>query len=181
MAIAAGGAHNLALKADGTILAWGDNVYGQTNVPASATNVVAIAAGGWHSLALKADGTVSAWGDNDYPNGNGTNRSYSGQATVPANLTNVAAIAAGGWHSLALLGAAPPARNVLLTNTAWRANQFSISLPTQSGRVYVLEHKDSLSAGNWTAMPPQPGNGGLEKLTDPAATVPARFYRVLRW
>ena len=62
VAIAAGWWHSLALRADGTVIAWGDNSYGQTNVPASATNIVAIAAGWYHNLALRADGTVIAWG-----------------------------------------------------------------------------------------------------------------------
>ena len=57
MAIAAGEYHSLALKADGTVVAWGDNGYGQTTVPSGLSNVVAIAAGGYHSLALTAEGT----------------------------------------------------------------------------------------------------------------------------
>ena len=44
------------------LAAWGDNSYGQTNIPAGLTNVVAIAVGYEHSLALRADGTVAAWG-----------------------------------------------------------------------------------------------------------------------
>jgi uncharacterized delta-60 repeat protein len=71
--------------------AWGDNYYGQTNVPAGLTNVVAIAAGYYHNLALRADGTVVAWGDND-----------SGQTNATAELTNAVAITAGGYHNLAL-------------------------------------------------------------------------------
>ena len=72
----------------------GYNTFGQTNVPASATNVVAIAAGGWHSLALKANGTIVAWGDNGYvPFGSTTtNQTASGQATVPPNLTNAVVV-----------------------------------------------------------------------------------------
>jgi trimeric autotransporter adhesin len=54
--------HNLALRADGTVIGWGQNSYGQTTAPASATNIVAIAAGGYHSLALRADGRILAWG-----------------------------------------------------------------------------------------------------------------------
>ena len=42
----------LALKADGTVAAWGDNTYGQTNVPAGLTNVTAISGGGSHCMAL---------------------------------------------------------------------------------------------------------------------------------
>ena len=86
-----GGYFSLALKADGSVVAWGLNDYGQTNVPASATNVIAIAAGADHSLALRADGSVVAWGTNSF-----------GQTSVPASATNVIAIAAGNYHSLAL-------------------------------------------------------------------------------
>ena len=62
-AIAAGFAHSLALTSSGAVIAWGDNRFGQTAVPADAgAYVVAIAAGKTYSLALKADGTVLAWG-----------------------------------------------------------------------------------------------------------------------
>ena len=91
LAIAAGSRHRLALKADGSVAGWGDNFYGQINIPAAATNVMTIAAGGRHSLALKADGAVIGWGANDY-----------GQITIPASATNIVAIAAGDAHSLAL-------------------------------------------------------------------------------
>lgn len=75
----------------GTVVAWGKNDYGQTNVPPGLTDVIAVAAGSAHSLALKADGTVVAWGSN-----------AAGQTNMPAGLTNVISIAAGGDHSLAL-------------------------------------------------------------------------------
>ena len=89
--IATGGYHTLVVKSDGTVWAWGYNGYGQTNVPAGLTNVVAIAAGGFHALALRADGTVIAWGTNSY-----------GQTNVPIGLSNVVAVAAGQWNSMAL-------------------------------------------------------------------------------
>ena len=73
------------------MVAWGNNFYGQTNVPAGLNNVAAIAAGGRHSLALKTDGTVVAWGFNT-----------AGQCNVPTGLTNVEAIAARGNHSMVL-------------------------------------------------------------------------------
>lgn len=73
------------------VICWGNGSYGQTNVPAGLSNVVAVAAGWFHTLALRADGTVVAWGDN-----------YSGQTNVPAGLSNVIAISAGYAHSLAL-------------------------------------------------------------------------------
>src|SRR5207244_2210263 len=44
--------HNLALRSQGTVAAWGSNIGGQTNVPVGASNVVALAAGKDGSLAL---------------------------------------------------------------------------------------------------------------------------------
>jgi hypothetical protein len=52
VAIASGLDHNLALKRDGTVVAWGLNSHGQTNVPSGLSNVVAIAASDNYSLAL---------------------------------------------------------------------------------------------------------------------------------
>jgi len=97
VAVAAGGNHSLALRADGTVVAWGENndalgnFAGQSVVPAELTNAVAIAAGEYHSLALRADGTVVAWGDNS-----------EGQTILPAGLSDVVAVSGGGAHSLAL-------------------------------------------------------------------------------
>jgi hypothetical protein len=91
IAIDAGENHGLALKSDGTVLAWGSNIFGQTNVPAGLAGVAAIAAGSNHSLALKNDGTVTAWGGNP-----------AGESTVPTGLNAVAAVAAGANHSVAL-------------------------------------------------------------------------------
>ena len=57
--------HSLALKSDGTVVAWGCGSglnRGQCSVPGSLAGVTAIAAGTYHSLALKSDGTVVAWG-----------------------------------------------------------------------------------------------------------------------
>ena len=45
VAVAAGGYHSLGLKADGSIVAWGDNGYGQCNVPAPNAGFVAVAGG----------------------------------------------------------------------------------------------------------------------------------------
>ena len=57
VAVAGGGAHSLALKADGTVAAWGANLNGQCDLPPWLTSTAAIAAGGYHSLALVDDGT----------------------------------------------------------------------------------------------------------------------------
>lgn len=64
VSVAGGSAHGLALKADGTVVAWGWNYYGQATVPAGLSNVMAISAGENFSVALKHDGRMVAWGEN---------------------------------------------------------------------------------------------------------------------
>lgn len=125
--LAAGEWHNLALKNDGTVVAWGGNSYGESTLPSDLSGVVTLAAGLNHSIALKSDGTVKAWGANDYgqinlPVGlkdvksisagpystvvlknNGTVEVLGGsQADVPPVLSGVTAIASGSYHHLAL-------------------------------------------------------------------------------
>ena len=90
-AISAGFWHSLALLRDGSIVGWGDNNSGQSNIPADATNIVAISDGFGFSLALRADGSVVAWGEG-----------AGGLTNVPPNATNVVAISAGLGFSLAL-------------------------------------------------------------------------------
>ena len=91
VAIAAGEEHIVALKMDGSVVAW--RISFQMTVPVAAqSGVTAIAAGGYHTVALKNDGSVVAWGDDDY-----------GQITVPtAAQSGVTAIAAGGFRTVAL-------------------------------------------------------------------------------
>ena len=89
--IVAGGFHSLALRTDGTVVAWGRNTEGETNVPAGLSNVVSIAAGYYHSIALKGDGTIVVWGANNY-----------GQTNIPAGLSNVVAIAGSYYDTLVL-------------------------------------------------------------------------------
>jgi len=91
--VSAGIVHTLALREDGTVVAWGQNVLGQSNVPAGLSEIAAIAAGGFHNVALKSNGTVVCWGYDIY-----------GQTTPPADLSGVIAVAAGYYHSMALKG-----------------------------------------------------------------------------
>lgn len=77
VAIAAGGGsnassgtgHTVGLRSDGTVVAVGDNTYGQCNVN-DWTGIIAIAAGDWHTVGLRADGTVVSThpDSNKYPN-----------------------------------------------------------------------------------------------------------------
>jgi alpha-tubulin suppressor-like RCC1 family protein len=127
VSVAAGFGHALALRADGSVAAWGsdsDNsappfltIYGQlgvgglasgqTNAPVQSlvptgTVIVAIAAGGYHSVALDANGRVWTFGYGYYGQlGNGaTTNVYL--PTMLTTISNVIAIAAGDEHTLAL-------------------------------------------------------------------------------
>lgn len=75
-----------------SVVAWGDNSGGQTNVPNNLTDVVAVAGGDYHSLALRRDGSLVAWGYNG-----------DGQTSSPTNALRFVAVAAGGSHNLAIL------------------------------------------------------------------------------
>jgi hypothetical protein len=90
-AIAAGGGHIVAVREDGTVIGWGNNSYGQSNIPEGLTGVIAVAAGDRHCVALKEDGTLVAWGDN-----------RAGQSTIPEGLQGVKAISSRGSANLAL-------------------------------------------------------------------------------
>ena len=60
--VAAGANHTVALKQDGTVTAWGENRYGECNVPQGLGPVKAVAAGCGYTVAVSEDGTVVAWG-----------------------------------------------------------------------------------------------------------------------
>lgn len=87
--VSAGGYHTAGLKADGTVVAVGNNDSGQTNV-SSWTGITSIAAGSSHTVGLKADGTVVAVGSN-----------LSGQTNV-SSWTGITSLAAGGSHTVGL-------------------------------------------------------------------------------
>jgi hypothetical protein len=168
--IATGGSDDLALRADGSLVGWGLNAEGEDKMPAGLTNVVAIAAGFEHTVALKADGTVTAWGYDSF-----------GETNVPAGLGNVVAIKANSYFSLALLGAGPPVLQAPAMAPQCTAGGFQVSLPTQSGRVYRLEYKNSLGDQSWLALPLAAGTGKVLTLADPTAGGAQRFYRVRQW
>lgn len=106
----------MALKADGTLWAWGANHYGKlgdgTLVDKSTptqigvdTNWSAIAAGGHYSIALRANGTLWAWGGNGYGEaGQWTLVSATNSPTQTGVDNNWASIAAdaSSSHTIAL-------------------------------------------------------------------------------
>ena len=78
--ICAGRRSNIALKIDGTVWSWGDDIYGQlgdgrsgfginSNVPVQVhnlTNVTDIVSGTSHCFAQKNDGAIWGWGWNEF-------------------------------------------------------------------------------------------------------------------
>jgi alpha-tubulin suppressor-like RCC1 family protein len=98
VAIYAGGFHGVALRADGTVVVWGNIPSGPGTLPGGAlqppaglSNVVGVAAGNHFNVALKSDGRLVAWGDNRF-----------GQFNGLSGLSNIVAVAGGDTHTLAL-------------------------------------------------------------------------------
>jgi alpha-tubulin suppressor-like RCC1 family protein len=123
VAVSGGYLHSLALCSDGTLAAWGYNVYGQLGDNGNAASpvpvavdgsgvlagrtVVAIATGPFHNLALCADGRVAAWGYNNHGQlgtGDKANLRAAGLVEPVGALSGkqVVAVAAGAYHSFAL-------------------------------------------------------------------------------
>ena len=87
--IGASNRFTVGLKADGTVVAVGDNGDGQCRV-SGWKDISAISAGRNHTVGLKADGTVVAVGDNG-----------DGQCRV-SGWKDISAISAGSWHTVGL-------------------------------------------------------------------------------
>jgi len=120
----------LAVKTDGTVVAWGSDADGQRTVPAGLCEIVQVVPGLQHMVALAQDGTFHGWGLNAYgetelPAGIGPitqiDAGYRctialkadttvvawgtpdfGVPTVPAGLTGVTQVACGFYHTYAL-------------------------------------------------------------------------------
>ncbi|HEX5220865.1 MAG TPA: hypothetical protein VFZ59_14950 [Verrucomicrobiae bacterium] len=134
VAVASGNNQSLALKKDGTVVAWTHRAPSPTPLPQNLSSVTAIAAGYAHGVALKQNGTVVTW-ESDFDRLKNTPQ--------PANLTGVKAIAAGAYHTLALkqdgsvvgwgddsYGAATPPPNLTGVKAIAAGENFSLALQT---------------------------------------------------
>jgi alpha-tubulin suppressor-like RCC1 family protein len=138
--IASGAAafHSFALKADGTVWAWGINSSGHLGlgtvtdhesppVPiAGLTGVAALSAGGDHTLAVKTDGTVWSWGDNSTGQLGNDTAPYRPTPALVTGISSGIGVAGGLIHSLAL---------------------------TSDGRVYAWGDNGNAQLGNGTTDP----------------------------
>ncbi|HEY5041374.1 MAG TPA: hypothetical protein VIK53_05170, partial [Verrucomicrobiae bacterium] len=134
--VAAGWAHSVALKKDGTVVCWGDNNYGESTVPAGLSNVVAIAAGGdpftgedsAYTLALKSDGKVVAWGDS--------------QVVSPLQgLSNVVAIGGGANYGLAIRTGPPTPVITLEPTNQYQAQDSNVTFIARGAGLYGVTYQ----------------------------------------
>ncbi len=111
--ISAGSQYSLAIKADGTLWAWGDNSNGQlgdgttisSNIPVQIgieSNWASIDGALNHSMAIKSDGTLWTWGRNNIGQlGDGTiTDNYI--PTKVGSASDWSAVSAGDYHSMGL-------------------------------------------------------------------------------
>ncbi|MEY2881209.1 MAG: hypothetical protein RLZZ15_3589, partial [Verrucomicrobiota bacterium] len=110
VAVAGGANHALALQADGTVVAWGDNSHGQCSIPFGLNSVVSISACRSASGAVQGSGRVVLWGELS-----------PAQAKLPPDLFGVRQIALGADHVLALKRDG--------TITGWGGNQYGQATP----------------------------------------------------
>lgn len=158
-AVSAGSSFGLALLNSGTVMAWGENGFGElgngthgefSDVPVSVSGlseVAAIAAGTDHGLALLSDGKVMAWGYNAFGQlGDGMKGGFSDVPVLVSGLSGVTAIAAGADYSLALLSSGEV--------VGWGYNEdgeLGNGTTTESDvpvKVHGLKHVVAIAAGN---------------------------------
>ncbi len=111
-----GSLHACAIRQQGDLVCWGDNVNGQlgdgtwisattpVDVEGLDSNVQAVSAAESHTCALKTNGSVLCWGANVYGQlGNGTQADSKTAVQVSSLESGVKAISAGARHSCAIL------------------------------------------------------------------------------
>ena len=148
VAISAGSAHTVGVKADGTVIAVGTNNWGECDV-SDWRDIVAISVGADHTVGLKTDGSVVSTGSNIH----GQLPGYGWQGVI--------AVAAGNWHTSALFsdgtvvsvgrissGAGP-------ANSSWSdiisiaaGDGFTVGLKS-NGTVVVTNNDHDLDVSGW--------------------------------
>jgi hypothetical protein len=171
VAIAEGENHALVLTRDGSVIAWGNNYYGQASVPSQVTNAIAIAAGENQSAAVLSDGTVVAWGDSQF-----------GQTSPPV-IQHAVAAAIGGAHSLALIETAntapAPVFQLLAPSLTFSNGAFRLRLSHLIGNgPSIISASSNLL--DWQPIYTNPPTIGDLDITDPMPlNSEQRFYRAV--
>ena len=167
VAVAAGQYHTLAVKQDGSVIAWGDNSAGQSQPP-MLTNAVAVAGGTLFSVALKADGTLAGWG-NDW---SGHRRlSRQPEWRTGRRRRQFPQPGSGGRRRLRADAPLPDVEGA----------RFSLLVQSIAGKNYTLEFKTTLTDPSWNPVRTVYGNGSPQFLVDLSANAAQRYYRVRQW
>jgi uncharacterized delta-60 repeat protein len=152
------------------------------------------------AIAVQADGKVLLAGDftlvNDCSRGHIARLNSDGSLDTSFNpgsgaddvvyavaLQSDLKVLIGGWfvdfNGVTCGGIARLENPPQIVNPVFSNHVFQASIATVSGKSYILEFKDALTDHDWTQLPAVPGDGGLKTLTDPFASGPRRYYRVL--
>ena len=91
------------------------------------------------------------------------------------NRTVVAAANCLGPVALALLE--PPAPDI--SAPAMVSGSFSLSFPTENGKMYTVQFKSKLTDLVWTNLQTIIGTGGNFSITNAPPLQPTRFYRIM--
>jgi alpha-tubulin suppressor-like RCC1 family protein len=116
--VAAGDSHSAALLANGTVMSWGSNVYGQLGIGtrnfeasddpiavAGLHTATALCAGAFDSMALRKNGTVVGWGnDSQGELGDGMVNPEVVSPVKVKDLTGVTSLSCGGGFVMAITG-----------------------------------------------------------------------------
>lgn len=146
LAIAAGNAHLLALRSDGTIALFQSD-FNAGIAPTTVegiSDVTAIAAGAYHNVALRSDGSVATWGDNRL-----------GQLNMFETFKGAQAVAAGAYHSMALRS-----DGTVATWGTWDSSKNLNNLKTviriAAGNNFCMALKQDGTVVTWGDMGPMP-------------------------
>ncbi len=95
VSLSAGKEHLVGLRADGTVVAVGANVYGECNV-GEFSDIVSIDTGPYHTVGLRADGTVVAVGYSNPLNQVCDVQDWKGIVSIAASATQTMGLTADG-------------------------------------------------------------------------------------
>ncbi len=156
-AISGGSAHCLALRTNGSVVAWGWNSFGQCNVPTALGLFTGVAAGSIHSAAVRSNGAVACWGSN-----------FVGESSPPSGLTAVSQVVASEDFTCALKSDGIP--------VVWGSNDngqrdvppnLGVIVQLAAGRDYVLALRSDGTLAAW----------GNNNMNDSATDIPVAAAR----